>query len=272
MCSFEGKVILSLRLDSDEIRGWVTEAGEIARRYFGQVEAQWKGIASPVTAADYEIEQLFRQRIAAAYPDHGILGEEYGGAGLDRDYLWALDPIDGTRVFVEGLPTWSITLALLYRRVPVFGIVYVPMVDDWTYTDGDDVINNGQVITGCLKTHWQEDSYVFWRSDAAASYDLQFTRVMSFGASATHLAYTARGASVASLIHDSYVWDFAAGAAFLAKQGGEIRSLAGELMSFDGIDLLKPIKGMYIAGHPDVVRRLRPLVKKRDRRIEHPAW
>ena len=263
---------MSLKLDSDEIRGWVTEAGEIARRYFGQVEVQWKGIASPVTAADYEIEQLFRQRIAAAYPDHGILGEEYGGAGLDQDYLWALDPIDGTRVFVEGLPTWSITLALLYRRVPVFGLVYVPLYDDWTYTDGDDVINNGQVITGCLKTHWQEDSYVFWRSDAAASYDLQFTRVMSFGASATHLAYTARGASVASLIHDSYVWDFAAGAAFLAKQGGEIRSMAGELVSLDGIDLLKPVKGMYIAGHPDVVRRLLPLVKKRDRRIEHPAW
>ncbi len=95
---------------------------------------------------------------------------------------------------------------------------------------------------------------------------------MSFGASATHLAYTARGASVASLIHDSYVWDFAAGAAFLAKQGGEIRSLEGQLMDFNGIDLLKPVKGMFVAGHPDVVRRLRPLITRRDQRVEHPAW
>jgi myo-inositol-1(or 4)-monophosphatase len=263
---------LVLKLDVDEIRGWVTEAGQIARRHFGRADAQWKGIANPVTAADYEIEQLFRRRIQDAYPDHGILGEEYGGAALGSDYLWALDPIDGTRVFVEGLPTWCITLALLDRRVPVFGLVYVPLYDDWTYTDGDDVIHNGTVITGRLKSRWQEDSYIFWRSDAGSVYDLQFTRIMSFGASATHLAYTARGASVATLVHDSYVWDLAAGAAFLAKQGGEIRSLSGDMLDFTGIDLLKPIKGMFIAGHPDVVQRLSALVKRRDQRIEHPAW
>lgn len=258
--------------NTDQIRAWVSEAGQIALRHFGHVEAHWKGIANPVTAADLEIEALLTQRLREAYPDHGILGEENGGADLDREYLWAIDPIDGTRAFVEGLPTWSITVALLHHRQPVFGLVYLPMVNDWTYTEGDDVIHNGRVVTQALKTRWQEDSYIFWRSDGAASYNFRFTRLMSFGSSATHLAYTTRGASVATLIHDSYVWDMAAGAAFLYKQGGELRHLSGDVLDFSKVDLLKPLNGIYLAGYPDVVRRLIPLLQPRAEPFEHPAW
>jgi myo-inositol-1(or 4)-monophosphatase len=263
---------VSLSLDGNAIRGWVAEAGEIARRHFGQVEPEWKGVASPVTAADREIERLLIDRIHAAYPDHGIIGEEYGGEALDRDCLWALDPIDGTRAYVEGLPSWSISVALLYRRQPVFGVIYIPLYDDWTYTDGDDVIHNGAVITDRLKTQWAEDSYVFWRSDARSLYELRFTRVMSMSSSASHLAYTARGASVATIIHDSYLWDIAAGAAMLAKQGGEIRAQSGDLLDFSRIDLAQRITGFQVAAHPNITRRLIPLITARPEPVHHPAW
>ncbi len=263
---------MTIALNTDLIRSWAAEAGEIALHYFGHVEAEWKAVASPVTTADREIEQLFKRHIHATYPDHGLIGEEYGAEELDRDYLWAIDPIDGTRAYVEGLPSWSIVLALLHHRQPVFGLVYIPLYDDWTYTDGDDVICNGRVITAHLKTCWQEDSYVFWRSDAGSVYDLRFTRIMTLSSSASHMAYTARGASVATLTHDSYVWDIAAGAAFMAKQGGEIRFKNGHLLDFSAIDLRQPIMGLYAAGHPDVVRRLLPLVNLRPAPYEHPAW
>lgn len=263
---------MSIRLDTDQIRRWAAEAGDIALHYFGHVDPEWKGVASPVTVADREIERLFKGRIHDAYPDHGVIGEEFGAEMLDRDYLWVIDPIDGTRAYVEGLPSWSITLALLHRRQPVFGLVYIPLYDDWTYTNGDDVICNGEVVTDHLKTRWQEDSYVFWRSDAGSLYDLQFTRIMTLSSSASHLAYTARGASVATLTHDSYLWDIAAGAAFMAKQGGEIRFKSGQRLDFSAIDVHQPIRGLYAAGHPDVVRRLLPLATPRPAPYEHPAW
>lgn len=261
-----------ITLNTQQIRDWVAEAGQIARNYFGNSDPEWKGIANPVTAADYEIEQLLKDRISAVYPAHGIIGEEYGGDGLDHEFLWAIDPIDGTRVFVEGLPSWCVTLALFHELKPVFGLVYLPLLDDWTYTEGDDVICNGKVVTHCLKTRWQADSYIYWRSDGHTLYDIHFTRIAAYGSTATHAAYMARGSGVATIAHDSYMWDIAAMAAFLAKQGGEIRYDNGDLLDFATIALNEPIHATYIGAHPDVIARLIPLLNRRPQPIGHPAW
>lgn len=265
-------VALDSKLDIAAIRDWIAEAGDVARHYFGRVQAEWKGIGDPVTAADREIERLLTARIRDAHPDHGIIGEEYGGDTLDRDYLWTIDPIDGTRAFVEGLPSWSITIALLHRRTPVFGLIYIPLYDDWTYTDGEDVIHNGESIRDRLAPAWEPGSFVMARSDAHAAFDIRFGRIMTLGSTASHMAYTARGAAVATITHDSYVWDVAAGLAITAKQGGETRFLNGELLDLQTRDLTALIAGTYITGHPDVVRRLIPLVTPRAERIQHPAW
>ena len=61
----------------------------------------------PVTEADRAAERAIRALIEQKYPDHGILGEEYGGVGLDRRHVWVIDPIDGTRAFISGLPVWG---------------------------------------------------------------------------------------------------------------------------------------------------------------------
>jgi len=263
---------MMLELDIDQIRGWVAEAGQIALRYFGHVTAEWKGIADPVTEADREIERLLARRIREAYPRHGILGEEYGGETLDHSLIWTIDPIDGTRVFVDGLPTWSITIALLEDRVPTFGLVYIPLYDDWTYTDGDDVICNGRSVRGQLKTRWSDDSIVLSRSDAHSWFEMTFTRVVALGSTATHFAYTARGAALATVAHGSYVWDIAAGAAILAKQGGELRLHSGKLLDWQTLDLHARIDEAFFGGHPAVVERLIPLFHRRPEPIRHPGW
>ena len=250
----------------------MAEAGAIARRYFRQVEPEWKGHSNPVTVADREIEQHFVRHIRAAYPEHGILGEEYGAQDLDRTHIWAIDPIDGTRMYVEGLPSWSISLALLEDRVPVFGMIHIPLYDDWIYTDGDDVICNGSSVKGRLATRWDRDSYIFWRSDAPSIFDLRFKRLMTMGATASHMAYTARGASLATITHDSFVWDIAAGAALIYHQGGELRYHSGELLDFRKLDLMERVMGLYIAAHPDVTQRLIPLITRREAPYVHPDW
>jgi myo-inositol-1(or 4)-monophosphatase len=88
------------------------------------------GVYDPVTAADCEAERVIRALIEQAFPDHGIAGEEYGvkpGAGR---YEWSLDPIDGTRAFICGLPSWTTLIALLDEGAPVIGLIDAPALDE----------------------------------------------------------------------------------------------------------------------------------------------
>lgn len=88
------------------------------------------GVYDPVTAADREAERVIRALIEEAFPDHGIAGEEYGEkAGAGR-YVWSLDPIDGTRAFICGLPSWTTLIALLEDGAPVVGLIDVPALDE----------------------------------------------------------------------------------------------------------------------------------------------
>jgi histidinol phosphatase-like enzyme (inositol monophosphatase family) len=88
------------------------------------------GTFDPVTAADREAERVIRALIEAAFPDHGIAGEELGvKAGAGR-YVWSLDPIDGTRAVICGLPSWTTLIALLEDGAPVIGLIDVPALDE----------------------------------------------------------------------------------------------------------------------------------------------
>lgn len=255
-------------LNVTQIRAWVAEAGQIALQHFGHADVQHKAADnSPVTVADRAIERLLTGYIRATYPDHGIVGEEYGSEHLDADYLWVIDPIDGTQAYIDGLPSWCITLAVLRDRVPVFGLVYLPLYNDWTYTDGDAVICNGQEVTHRLRASWAADSYVLWRSDAHRHYRLDFPRIMTMSSSASHTAYVARGSAVAALTHDSYLWDIAAGLAFMRQQGGDVRFLSGEALDLQHRDLLAPLNGLFAFGHPAVLDQLLPLVSEREEAV-----
>lgn len=84
----------------------------------------------PVTIADKNAEAALRKFINEAFPDHGILGEEYGGENLDAEYVWVLDPIDGTRAFVSGLPLWGTLIALCHEGRPILGAMIQPFLDE----------------------------------------------------------------------------------------------------------------------------------------------
>lgn len=84
----------------------------------------------PVTAADREAEQVIRELIEQIYPDHGIAGEELGETAGAGRYVWSVDPIDGTRAFICGLPSWTTLIALLDEGEPVLGLIDVPTLDE----------------------------------------------------------------------------------------------------------------------------------------------
>lgn len=84
----------------------------------------------PVTEADRAAEKAIRQLITESYPEHGILGEEHGDVGLDRDYVWVIDPIDGTRAFISGLPVWGTLVGLYHKGKAVMGMMDQPFTGE----------------------------------------------------------------------------------------------------------------------------------------------
>ena len=83
-----------------------------------------------MTRADREAEEVLRQRLAAEAPEHGILGEEHGGERLDAEYVWVIDPIDGTRAFVNGIPLFGTLIALTHNGAPVLGVIDHPALGE----------------------------------------------------------------------------------------------------------------------------------------------
>jgi len=90
----------------------------------------------PVTAADRQAEAAMRQLIGDEFPDHGIVGEEYGADRPDADFVWVLDPIDGTRAFITGLPVWGTLIGLLQNGRPIFGMMAQPFTGERYVGDG----------------------------------------------------------------------------------------------------------------------------------------
>ncbi len=84
----------------------------------------------PVTEADRAAEAVMRRLIKANFPQHGIVGEEFGSEREDAEYVWVLDPIDGTKSFISGFPIWGTLIALLHRGTPVFGMMHQPYIGE----------------------------------------------------------------------------------------------------------------------------------------------
>ena len=100
------------------------------------VENKKAGGFDPVTAADRAAEHAMRALIRRAFPDHGILGEEYGPERTDAEYVWVLDPIDGTKAFISGMPAWGTLIGLMRFGEPVFGMMHQPFIKERFSGDG----------------------------------------------------------------------------------------------------------------------------------------
>jgi inositol-phosphate phosphatase / L-galactose 1-phosphate phosphatase / histidinol-phosphatase len=124
------------------------EAGKIARAHFRQpFEVISKADTSPVTVADRDIEKKLREIIESARPDDGIFGEEFGIKGSKNGLTWVLDPIDGTKSFVIGRPTFGTLIALCEKDVPVLGVIDQPISNErWIGVRGQKTTFNGQQV------------------------------------------------------------------------------------------------------------------------------
>jgi inositol-phosphate phosphatase/L-galactose 1-phosphate phosphatase/histidinol-phosphatase len=123
-------------------------AGGVIRRYFRQpVTVHDKPDSSPVTIADREAEAAMRRLIGEAAASHGILGEEFGRERTEAEWVWVLDPIDGTKAFITGKPSFGTLIALLHRGRPVLGVIDQPILKErWLGVEGQPTTLNGQPV------------------------------------------------------------------------------------------------------------------------------
>ena len=123
-------------------------SGKVIARYFRQpIDIITKEDLSPVTIADRETESAMRALIKARFPDHGIVGEEHGAENRDAEFVWVLDPIDGTKSFISGRPLFGTLIALCQRGRPVLGVIDHPAIGErWIGAHGHPTLFQGKPV------------------------------------------------------------------------------------------------------------------------------
>ena len=101
-----------------------------SRLVFDYSNKNTKGVFDPVTQTDKAVEKLLRQYIYKAFPNDTIIGEEYGQSSGNNDWSWCIDPIDGTRAFIAGIPVWSTLIAINYQNEPIIGVIDFPALKE----------------------------------------------------------------------------------------------------------------------------------------------
>jgi myo-inositol-1(or 4)-monophosphatase len=248
-----------------KIQPYIREAGQIALSYYQtQLTRKRKKDNSPVTEADEAVEKFLIEKIQLIYPDFDcqIIGEESGSTNQGKEFAWAIDPIDGTRIFLDGLPSWCISVGLLRNGEAYRGAVYLPLVNEMYYTDDEGkAFWNGEPMIGTLRTDWDSDSFIAISASSHIYFDIDFRRLRAFGAIATHHIYVARGVAVAALHRQTALWDIAGAQAILTAVGGVAVYLDGTEISMPQILADGKTNKPILVGHPAVVEKLLPKIK-----------
>ena len=131
-------------------------SGETIRPFFrtalGVENKSRSGGFDPVTAADRAAEAAMRALIKTTFPEHGILGEEFDAERPDAEYVWVLDPIDGTKSFICGMPAWGTLIALTRRGEPIYGMMHQPFTREHFTGDGSAASYRGPAGDRALRT------------------------------------------------------------------------------------------------------------------------
>ena len=224
--------------DTDEVLlnaiGMAKEAGKIQLDYFRSPNldiAVKLNESDVVTAADKASETIIIDRIKSLYPDHSILSEESGEEDKHSDYLWVIDPLDGTTNFSAGLPQFCVSIGLKYKGETIIGVVYAPYLDElFTAVRGEGAFLNGNPIKTGQKTNIRQavvSTGFPVDKDRTTDNNLDnLTRVLPLvrgmrrmGAAAVDICYVAAGLLDAYWEMNLHEWDVCAGLLIASEAG-----------------------------------------------------
>jgi len=219
----------SPEIDLALVEDWLKEAGEIALSKRKVLEINTKPDNTLVTNIDRQIEAFLLEKITQSYPEHQVLAEEGGVRRGNSEFLWAIDPIDGTRAFASGLPLWGISVGVLYRGDAYAGGLYLPAVGEIYLGSADSAFHNNQPLRINKNQDIQNPmAFLAVPSNAHLFYEITFPRLRSLGSTTAHLAYVARGVATAALTRPVRIWDIAAVVPVLSAVGIALVYLSGK--------------------------------------------
>ena len=238
---------------------WVPQASAIAREagarlkeFFEQgVETEYKGDVDLVTVADRTAEKLIRERLAVAFPEHGVYGEEGTRERMDGEFRWYVDPLDGTTNFAHGFPQFCVSMGLEQRATEkvVAGVIYDPMRDElYTAERGRGAWLNGKPIH-VSRTPVLAESLISTGFPSRKRHDspnihfyheftLRSHGVRRAGSAALDLAFVAAGRLEAFWEFNLNPWDTAAGVLLVEEAGGRLSDFAGGEFQLDSRETL----------------------------------
>ena len=235
--------MMTMRQYLDAAMEMAKGAGEIQMRYFRMpaLESETKQNAfDVVTVADKESERYIKSYIASHFPDHGIIAEESGADHSDRDWRWVVDPLDGTTNFSNGLPIFSVSIALEYKGEAVVGVVYAPYLRELFHAvKGSGAYLNGRRIHCSAKTDLAQAVVATGMPyDRAVNPDnnlAEIERVVCkvrgtrrLGSAAIDLCYAAAGFYDAYWELNLQRWDVAAGTLIAREAGAIVESIRSD--------------------------------------------
>lgn len=215
------------------------EAGKIVKNYYqSELSLQGKGhYTNFATKADVESEAKVREVIESNFPQHNIIGEEGGGVDNKSEYTWAIDPIDGTIPFVDGIPFFGVSVGLLKNNQPFLGVINMVGTEELYWAEeGKGSFRDGEQIHVRKESSLKQSSISIEFGHAGRDQKIQkyfnplvdkVRYVYVFGAAVRSLTLIAQGNLDAALL-SAYVWDFAAGAIIVKEAGGKVTNLKGE--------------------------------------------
>lgn len=226
----------------------------ILEYYHGSFEVETKADQSPVTIADREAELAIRKIIRDTFPEHGIYGEEYGRSDRESDFLWLIDPIDGTKSFVRGFGMFSTQIALMHKNEIIVGVSSAPVAGEmaWACKDGGAWLDGNRlkvsaisdmsqasISTGNLKTLVQST-----RWQTLGELILASNRIRGYG-DYYHYHRLAAGQLDAVIESDVNILDIAALSIIIREAGGVFTDLEGMPPCLETSSVLAATPGLH---------------------------
>ncbi len=244
----------SFSADLALIRDLAQEAGALALRYFGKDPQVWmKEGQSPVTEADYAVDTFLKEKLLAARPDYGWLSEETADdkSRIARDRTFVVDPIDGTRGFIQGSKQWCVSIAIIENNRPIVGVLECPALQEtFDASLGAGGRCNGQGIQAERMTKDRPISVAASRklgSDLDTQLDKTFQVSPFIPSLAYRIAMVADGRLHMALARPSAKdWDLAAADIIVREAGGMLSDISGDTLLYNCADVRH---GTLVAGH-----------------------
>lgn len=215
------------------------EAGKILLEKFGKAKARVKGLRDLVTEADVASEQAIIKMIKNAFPEHAVYSEEAGGT-TDAEFLWVVDPLDGTNNYAYGIPLYGVSIAFAVKGEVKIGAIYYPETNEMLFAEkGNGATLDGKKI-GVTKREKLEDALVLmdtklWKMPREGNEAMDLSKkifgMRMLGAAVHNLGFVALGKADACVEMNLKNVDFAAGALIVEEAGGKVTGLDGKKWS-----------------------------------------